>query len=167
MWGSRSEVEDYYRRTLSELSETQRDAYEYIQRCGTPRMAEDLVNDLHINPLSAGAIMHDLAVAGLVKYVDKSATSHGHPAVRYRACHLDEIPEPLPPAIKQDVTGKWIALQQLGILIAFVLKNHPEWECYLKTGEGLEPEFDETLILLANIRRSVLTKRRTSGLEES
>lgn len=165
MW-TPEQAYEYHYHVVENLSHTLREAYHYVRKSPYAVTADDLSRGLSINPLSAGALMNELAALSLVRAQGRSMTSHGKSATAYEACHPRDMPPPLPPAVSQSQNEKWRALEQAAIVIQYFLDNHPEGARYLDAHGSYEPEYVELLTLLANQRRSVLAARRRAGDED-
>lgn len=155
----------YHYETVDQLSDTLRQAYEFVRRSPRPVTADELSHGISVNPLSAGQLMNELANLSLVRANGRAVTSHGGSATAYQACHPREMPPPLPAAAQQTQEQKWRALEQAALVIKYFRDNHPDGEALVGVERG-DPEYAELLTLLFNIRRSVLAARRRLGEDE-
>ena len=162
MW-SPEQAYEYHYHVVETLSDTLREAYHYVRKAPYPVTADDLARGLSVNPLSAGALMHELAALSLVRADGRRPTSHGGSATAYVACHPRDMPPPLPPPIQQTQEDKWRALEQAAVVIRHFIETHPDGERMLDATSGRTPDYVELLTLLANQRRSVLAARRRRG----
>lgn len=165
MWKSQDEAYAYHRWVVSQLSDTQREAYEYIEGCRTGRMANDLASDLGINPLTAGNVMHELARRGLVRRDgdEEGTTSHGHTAKRYIPVHPTRMLPPIPNPTPQNLDEKWNAIKQFSHLLQFFNQKHRDAKRLTILGQGRIPEYEDLLRMFQNILLSAMSASRQAG----